>query len=168
MRMMTILIIMKPVMTSVHVLMCYICSEARQEEIRRNRGKGIRTGCQATSSNTRYNTIYPINLINMKWILCSFVHGSGPFLAQRLGLLDAPAPLLSEKQWHDVKMQSVGRDDSKQPCVICKEDFGTETQVWKVQQVNDVNLGAVLIGSFYFMFQVLLSCTHVFHKVSTG
>ncbi|OWF35952.1 RING finger protein 32-like [Mizuhopecten yessoensis] len=60
-------------------------------------------------------------------------------LAQKMGLVDAPEQPLSEQEWISVKEKSNKRDDSKQPCVICKEDFGTQEQV-------------------------LLSCTHVFHK----
>ncbi|XP_031556497.1 peptidyl-prolyl cis-trans isomerase G-like [Actinia tenebrosa] len=60
-------------------------------------------------------------------------------LAQKLGIIDAPEQLLSDNEWQEVKQQSNARMDSNQPCVICKEDFG-------VQQ------------------QVLLSCSHVFHR----
>ncbi|XP_069106705.1 RING finger protein 32-like [Argopecten irradians] len=60
-------------------------------------------------------------------------------LAQKMGLVDAPEQPLTEQEWKSVKEKSNKRDDSKQPCVICKEDFGTQEQV-------------------------LLSCTHVFHK----
>ena len=51
------------------------------------------------------------------------------FLAQKLGLVEAPKPVLSENEWKAVKYQSNDREDSKQPCVICKEDFGTGEQV---------------------------------------
>ncbi|CAG5120474.1 unnamed protein product [Candidula unifasciata] len=60
-------------------------------------------------------------------------------LAQKYGLVYAPQPLLSEQDWAHVKARSNQRDDSKEPCVICKEDFGVHEQV-------------------------LLSCTHVFHR----
>ncbi|XP_055997214.1 RING finger protein 32-like isoform X2 [Ostrea edulis] len=60
-------------------------------------------------------------------------------LAQKLGLIDAPDLPLSENEWQNVKFKSNERDDSKLPCVICKEDFGTQEQV-------------------------LLSCSHVFHR----
>ncbi|XP_077993826.1 RING finger protein 32-like [Glandiceps talaboti] len=60
-------------------------------------------------------------------------------LAQKMGLIDAPEQPLSEDQWKKVKAKSNERDDSKEPCVICKEDFG-------------------------LVEQVLLSCTHVFHR----
>ncbi|XP_033105781.1 RING finger protein 32-like [Anneissia japonica] len=46
---------------------------------------------------------------------------------------------LTDKEWKEAKMKSNNRDDSTQPCVICKEDFGLQEQV-------------------------LLSCTHVFHR----
>ncbi|XP_059174207.1 RING finger protein 32-like isoform X2 [Physella acuta] len=60
-------------------------------------------------------------------------------LAQKFGLVNAPKQLLSEQEWTHVKAKSNERDDSKEPCVICKEDFGLQEQV-------------------------LLSCTHVFHR----
>ncbi|BFZ22272.1 hypothetical protein BsWGS_25312 [Bradybaena similaris] len=60
-------------------------------------------------------------------------------LAQKYGLVYAPKPLLSEQDWAHVKAKSNQRDDSQEPCVICKEDFGVHEQV-------------------------LLSCTHVFHR----
>ncbi|XP_042527529.1 RING finger protein 32 [Dipodomys spectabilis] len=60
-------------------------------------------------------------------------------LAQKLGLL-APPPLpLSAQEWERVKQRSVLHGDSKQPCPICKEEFELRPQV-------------------------LLSCSHVFHK----
>ncbi|XP_061165712.1 RING finger protein 32-like [Saccostrea echinata] len=60
-------------------------------------------------------------------------------LAQKMGLVEAPDQPLSEKEWQNMKLKSNERDDSKLPCVICKEDFGTQEQV-------------------------LLSCSHVFHR----
>ncbi|XP_076455589.1 RING finger protein 32-like [Babylonia areolata] len=60
-------------------------------------------------------------------------------LAQKLGLVEAPMQHLSENEWGSVKAKSNARDDSKEPCVICKEDFGLQQQV-------------------------LLSCSHVFHR----
>ncbi|KAL9967030.1 hypothetical protein ACROYT_G025186 [Oculina patagonica] len=60
-------------------------------------------------------------------------------LAQKLGLVEAPELLLSDKEWKQVKEKSNARQDSSQPCVICKEDFGLQQQV-------------------------LLSCSHVFHR----
>jgi len=62
-----------------------------------------------------------------------------PTLAQKLGLAPPPPAVLSEVDWAEVKSQSVARGDSTAPCVICKEDFGQSKQV-------------------------LLSCSHVFHK----
>jgi hypothetical protein len=50
-------------------------------------------------------------------------------LAQKLGIVDAPEQLLSDKEWQEVKHQSNARLDSTQPCVICKEDFGIQQQV---------------------------------------
>ncbi|XP_055468919.1 RING finger protein 32 [Psammomys obesus] len=60
-------------------------------------------------------------------------------LAQKLGLL-APPPLpLSSDEWEKVKQRSLLQGDSTQPCPICKEEFELRPQV-------------------------LLSCSHVFHK----
>ena len=50
-------------------------------------------------------------------------------LAQKLGLIAAPEQPLSENDWQKVKETSNKRDDFKQPCVICKEDFGVKEQV---------------------------------------
>eukprot|EP00062_Callorhinchus_milii_P022099 gi/632979522/ref/XP_007906517.1/ PREDICTED: RING finger protein 32 isoform X2 [Callorhinchus milii] len=61
-------------------------------------------------------------------------------LAQKLGLIDGPEAPLTASEWQRVKKRSVQQGDSSQPCVICKEEFG-------IQQ------------------QVLLSCSHVFHRV---
>ena len=47
----------------------------------------------------------------------------------RMGLIEAPGQLLTEKEWESAKEKSNKRDDSKMPCVICKEDFGTQQQV---------------------------------------
>ena len=46
-----------------------------------------------------------------------------------MGLIEAPGQLLTEKEWESAKEKSNKRDDSKMPCVICKEDFGTQQQV---------------------------------------
>ena len=50
-------------------------------------------------------------------------------IAQKLGLVEAPELLLSEKEWKEVKEKSNLRQDSALPCVICKEDFGLQQQV---------------------------------------
>ncbi|XP_038046163.1 RING finger protein 32-like [Patiria miniata] len=60
-------------------------------------------------------------------------------LAQKLGLMEAPEQPLSDLDWRDAKEKSNRRDDSILPCVICKEEFGLQQQV-------------------------LLSCSHVFHR----
>jgi len=49
--------------------------------------------------------------------------------AQKLGLVEAPELLLSDKEWKKIKEKSNARQDSSQPCVICKEDFGLQQQV---------------------------------------
>ncbi|XP_043920721.1 RING finger protein 32 [Protopterus annectens] len=61
-------------------------------------------------------------------------------LAQKLGLVETPVAPLSTEEWAKVKKRSVEQGDSSQPCVICKEEFGLQQQV-------------------------LLSCSHVFHRV---
>ncbi|XP_036451918.1 RING finger protein 32 [Colossoma macropomum] len=60
-------------------------------------------------------------------------------LAQRLGLVAAPARRLTAEEWTEVKSRSLQEGDSTQPCVICTEEFR-------------------------LLPQVLLSCSHVFHK----
>ncbi|XP_029444343.1 RING finger protein 32 isoform X1 [Rhinatrema bivittatum] len=64
-----------------------------------------------------------------------------PFsLAQKLGLVEAPSLPLTVTEWNKVKQRSIEQGDSSQPCVICREEFELHPQV-------------------------LLSCSHVFHKV---
>ncbi|XP_053465363.1 RING finger protein 32 isoform X2 [Nycticebus coucang] len=60
-------------------------------------------------------------------------------LAQKLGLFEPPPLPLSSDEWEKVKQRSVLQGDSMQPCPICKEEFRLHPQV-------------------------LLSCSHVFHK----
>lgn len=61
-------------------------------------------------------------------------------LAQRMGLVEAPSPRLTAEEWAEVKTRSILEGDSTQPCAICREEFRLQPQV-------------------------LLSCSHVFHKV---
>ncbi|XP_008306593.1 RING finger protein 32 [Cynoglossus semilaevis] len=60
-------------------------------------------------------------------------------LAQKMGLVAGPAQQLMEEQWRRVKARSVQQGESAQPCPICREEFRLKPQV-------------------------LLSCSHVFHK----
>uniref|UniRef100_A0A8C9DF24 Ring finger protein 32 n=1 Tax=Prolemur simus TaxID=1328070 RepID=A0A8C9DF24_PROSS len=60
-------------------------------------------------------------------------------LAQKLGLFEPPPLPLSSEEWEKVKQRSVLQGDSMQPCPICKEEFRLHPQV-------------------------LLSCSHVFHR----
>ncbi|XP_029979019.1 RING finger protein 32 isoform X2 [Sphaeramia orbicularis] len=60
-------------------------------------------------------------------------------LAQKMGLVPCPAERLTEDQWAQVKVRSVEQGESAQPCAICREEFRLKPQV-------------------------LLSCTHVFHR----
>nr|XP_057915920.1 RING finger protein 32 isoform X2 [Doryrhamphus excisus] len=62
-----------------------------------------------------------------------------PTLAQRMGLVAPPPGRLSEDQWRQVKTRSLQQRESEQPCSICREAFCLQPQV-------------------------LLSCSHVFHK----
>ncbi|XP_068604357.1 RING finger protein 32 [Brachionichthys hirsutus] len=61
-------------------------------------------------------------------------------LAQKLGLVASPAGRLTEEEWTRVKARSVLQGDSVLPCAICREEFLLQPQV-------------------------LLSCSHVFHRV---
>ncbi|KAG7453741.1 RING finger protein 32 [Solea senegalensis] len=60
-------------------------------------------------------------------------------LAQKMGLVASPAERLMEAEWTRVKARSVEQGESAQPCAICREEFRLQPQV-------------------------LLSCSHVFHK----
>nr|XP_046226585.1 RING finger protein 32 isoform X4 [Scatophagus argus] len=60
-------------------------------------------------------------------------------LAQKLGLVASPAGRLTEYEWTRVKARSVRQGESAQPCAICREEFLLHPQV-------------------------LLSCSHVFHR----
>ncbi|XP_072110147.1 RING finger protein 32 isoform X1 [Mobula birostris] len=64
----------------------------------------------------------------------------GLTLAQKMGLVEAPKEPLTANEWQLVKKRSVQQGDSAQPCAICREEFGLQQQV-------------------------LLSCSHVFHRV---
>ncbi|XP_059827847.1 RING finger protein 32 isoform X1 [Hypanus sabinus] len=65
---------------------------------------------------------------------------SGLTLAQKMGLVEAPNAPLTANEWHLVKKRSMQQGDSAQPCAICREEFGLQQQV-------------------------LLSCSHVFHRI---
>ncbi|XP_059512063.1 RING finger protein 32 [Myotis daubentonii] len=60
-------------------------------------------------------------------------------LAQKLGLFEPPPLPLSSDEWEQVKRRSTSQGDSSQPCPICREEFQLQPQV-------------------------LLSCSHVFHR----
>ncbi|KAG7224973.1 hypothetical protein INR49_014889, partial [Caranx melampygus] len=60
-------------------------------------------------------------------------------LAQKLGLVASPAERLTEDEWMQVKARSIQQQGSAQPCAICREEFRLQPQV-------------------------LLSCSHVFHR----
>ena len=56
-----------------------------------------------------------------------------------MGLVEAPGQLLSENEWQSAKERSNQRDDSRHPCVICKEDFGLQEQVCLFLLMNSSN-----------------------------
>ncbi|XP_032093666.1 RING finger protein 32 [Thamnophis elegans] len=60
-------------------------------------------------------------------------------LAQKFGLVELPDVPLTLDDWEYVKQRSIKQGDSVQPCAICKEEFALQPQV-------------------------LLSCSHVFHR----
>ncbi|NWI19458.1 RNF32 protein, partial [Crypturellus soui] len=60
-------------------------------------------------------------------------------LAQKLGLVEPPPLPLTAEEWAKIKQRSITQGDSVQPCAICREEFALQPQV-------------------------LLSCSHVFHK----
>lgn len=60
-------------------------------------------------------------------------------LAQQLGLIPAPAPKLTQSEWSAVRDRARARGETAEPCPICQEEFKDSEQV-------------------------LLSCSHVFHK----
>ncbi|XP_009682220.2 RING finger protein 32 [Struthio camelus] len=60
-------------------------------------------------------------------------------LAQKLGLVEPPPLPLTAEEWAKIKQRSIKHGDSIQPCAICREEFALQPQV-------------------------LLSCSHVFHK----
>ncbi|NXC46517.1 RNF32 protein, partial [Penelope pileata] len=60
-------------------------------------------------------------------------------LAQKLGLVEPPSLPLTAEEWAKIKQRSIQHGDSIQPCAICREEFALRPQV-------------------------LLSCSHVFHK----
>ena len=72
-------------------------------------------------------------------LLPMYVQGATPTLAQRHGLVKAPPAVLSEQEWLSMHARSQERQDSQHECCICREHFGLQEQV-------------------------LLSCSHVFHK----
>lgn len=61
-------------------------------------------------------------------------------LAQRLGFEEKPEIPLTEEQWREAEEKAKARKDFHYPCPICREPFGLAPQV-------------------------ILSCTHVFHRV---
>ncbi|MEW5306773.1 MAG: hypothetical protein WDW36_009213 [Sanguina aurantia] len=71
--------------------------------------------------------------------LPSITPGAGMTLAQRRGLIPSPPALLTPQEWSEVQVVSRLRQDSHRACAICREDF-------------------------QLVAQILLSCSHVFHR----
>lgn len=63
-------------------------------------------------------------------------------LAQKCGIVPAPKERLSEAQWGEVKKRAIHRSKDELACAICQE------------------------AAFHLREQVLLSCSHTFHRVS--
>ncbi|NXN43135.1 RNF32 protein, partial [Rhinoptilus africanus] len=72
-------------------------------------------------------------------------------LAQKLGLVEPPSLPLTAEEWGKIKQRSIQHGDSMQPCAICREEFALRPQM-------------LVLLFFPFEKQVLLSCSHVFHK----
>lgn len=60
-------------------------------------------------------------------------------LAQHLGIEEKPLPMLTKKEWKSVHTKCLNRNDIEFGCAICCEHFKEKSQV-------------------------LLSCSHTFHK----
>ncbi|XP_048040744.1 RING finger protein 32 [Megalobrama amblycephala] len=91
--------------------------------------------------NTRQRVRYPEQTQGQEEREYVLDHAPPPLtLAQRMGLVAAPSRRLTAEEWAEVKTRSIQEGDSTQPCVICREEFRLQPQV-------------------------LLSCSHVFHKV---
>jgi len=77
------------------------------------------------------------------------------FLAQRLGLVEAPPSQLTESEWQGVKDKAKLRHDFQQPCVICKDDLGLKYHVSHIVHLNTPLLSfknRVLLGREYSKF----------------
>ena len=75
-------------------------------------------------------------------------------LAQHMGLVERPHPLLTSKEWSQVKIVSQQRQDSSQPCPICQEEFGMSEQVsgMHTQLTTGHGSGHPSLLSYYFPF----------------
>ncbi|KAJ1339044.1 hypothetical protein BSLG_006183 [Batrachochytrium salamandrivorans] len=60
-------------------------------------------------------------------------------LAEKLGIVVKPAERLSDHAWSTIKSKTISRGDISHPCPICQEPFTVQDQI-------------------------LLSCSHIFHK----
>jgi hypothetical protein len=81
-----------------------------------------------------------LGTVAKKNLMPSIEPGEPMTLAQTLGLIPRPPPLLTESEWDEVHVRArLRQDDAREECPICQERFKTDTQV-------------------------LLSCSHVYHK----
>ncbi|CAF0854886.1 unnamed protein product [Adineta steineri] len=102
---------------------------------------------QSLSSPQTLPTIKPVTNEEREYVLqdphtSMISHRQRETLAERIGLIQTTNKAdnhLTEAAWNEVKQRSNDRQDSNCPCPICQEDFG--------------------LGQ-----QVLLSCSHVFHR----
>ncbi|RNA40205.1 RING finger 32 isoform X1 [Brachionus plicatilis] len=76
-----------------------------------------------------------------EYVLTKATAADLPTLAEKLGLvgIDDSRKQIGETEWNEIKIKYKNRQEFKEPCVICKEPLG----------INQ---------------QVLLSCTHTFHR----
>lgn len=107
-----------------------------------------KTDTNTSSSTQQPSTTTPMNSEEREYVIkdsqtSTSSHRQRGTLAERIGIIqisnsDANEHL-SEAAWTAIKQRSNDRQDSNCPCAICQEDFG--------------------LGQ-----QVLLSCSHVFHR----
>jgi hypothetical protein len=53
-------------------------------------------------------------------------------IAEKLGIIQPKNDHLNEVQWQEVKNTAAKREDFKQPCVICKEELGSDGQLIEI------------------------------------
>ncbi|XP_049641256.1 RING finger protein 32 [Suncus etruscus] len=114
-----------------------------QEQTRRDQAtlKALRRNAKAVVDTGLRRSVRPLPTAHPETETEAVLYPRRPplSLAQKLGLLSPPPPPLSPASWEQVKQRSVVEGDSKRPCPICREEFELKPQV-------------------------LLSCSHVFHR----